>query len=498
MNILNVINFVRSVDPRDPKLDLYEPVKRQLALAKEYNLPVTFLLQYDVMLEERYVRLLKDTLNVELGVWLEVVQPLVENVGIFWRGRKGFSWDWHSDVGFTVGYTMEERKRIVDELMEKFREIFGYYPKSVGSWAIDAVTLEYLSEKYQIAASCNCKDQWGTDGYSLWGGYYNQGYYPSKYNMICPAQTLENQISVPVFRMLGSDPIDQYDAAVGEVQNVITLEPVYIEGGGSEAWTKWFFGEIFNGKSLSFGYTQAGQENSFGWKAMEKGYLLQMKLIAKMRDDNLIKVVTLGEAGRWYRENFSETPPSAIVAQRGEKSSVWYYSKQYRSNLYVIDDIPRVRDIFYFNDNYRERYLDKVCTGHAMFYDNLPMMDGNRWSTKEMLAGIYFTNGNEIAKLTAPISAETENNTVKVMMETNVGKIELVYEEEMITINTNLTMRMLWNNIPDTSITAEERNIRYEHNGFSYSLKTNGKVIDYRNGMIDIIQTLENLQLRFS
>lgn len=58
-------------------------------------------------------------------------------------------------------------------------QIFGVYPKSVGSWFIDAVTLKYMAERYGVVASCNCKDQIGTDGYTLWGGYWNQGYYPS-------------------------------------------------------------------------------------------------------------------------------------------------------------------------------------------------------------------------------------------------------------------------------------------------------------------------------
>ena len=50
--------------------------------------------------------------------------------------------------------------------------------------------------------------------------------------MFCPAQTAENQIPVPVFRMLGSDPIYQYDFGLqqedsllpSEDQGVVTLE----------------------------------------------------------------------------------------------------------------------------------------------------------------------------------------------------------------------------------------------------------------------------------
>jgi hypothetical protein len=123
-----------------------------------------------------------------------------------------YPWDWHANVGFSVGYTPEEREKLVDVYMKDFKNIYGYYPKSVGSWYIDAHTLKYMYKKYGIVASCNCRDQIGTDGYTLWGGYWNQAYYPSVKNAYMPAQTETNQIPVPVFRMLGCDHVPQYDA----------------------------------------------------------------------------------------------------------------------------------------------------------------------------------------------------------------------------------------------------------------------------------------------
>ena len=60
-------------------------------------------------------------------------------------------------------------------------------------------------------AFCICREQLAVDAYTLWGGYYSGGYYPSKNNMLCPAQNDENRIATPVFRMLGIDPIYGYD-----------------------------------------------------------------------------------------------------------------------------------------------------------------------------------------------------------------------------------------------------------------------------------------------
>ena len=258
-NIVNIVNFIRAVEPRR-HVDLLKPVLRQIELLKKYNLPGTFLLQYDALLEPRFTEPVRNS-GAEPGLWLEIVQPLCEAAGLPWRGREGYAWDWHAHCGFSVGYTPEERERLIDKAFEKFKDVFGYYPKVMGSWAIDIHSLRYAHGRYGLDASCNCKDQFGTDGYTMWGGYYNGAYYPSKRNMLCPAQTGDQQLDLPVFRMLGSDPADQYDDGL-DLQNgaapwqqVITLEPSAKRGGGDLNWVDWYLRENFNGKSLAYAYT---------------------------------------------------------------------------------------------------------------------------------------------------------------------------------------------------------------------------------------------------
>jgi hypothetical protein len=134
---------------------------------KENKLGGTFLLQYDALIDPRYQKLLKDlSKDFEVGAWWELPQPLVEKAGIKWRGR--YPWDWAANVGFSIGYSLAEREKLVDVYMKEFKQVFGRYPKSVGSWFIDAHTLEYMYKKYKITASCCCRDQIGTDGYTLW------------------------------------------------------------------------------------------------------------------------------------------------------------------------------------------------------------------------------------------------------------------------------------------------------------------------------------------
>ncbi|WP_215223483.1 hypothetical protein [Echinicola shivajiensis] len=396
--IINIVNFIRQIEPRDEKITndvLYQTVVKQIESMKKYELKGTFLLQYDALMDKKYQELLKELpkKSFEIGAWWEIPQPLVEKAGLKWRGR--FPWDWHPDVGFSTGYTPQEREKLVDVYMEDFKEIYGYYPKSIASWFIDTHTLNYLYEKYHIMASANCKDQFGTDGYTLWGGYWNQAYYPSKLNSFMPAQNEENQIPVPVFRMLGSDPVRQYDTGLqSERQGVITLEPVYKDAGGNKAWVDWYFKEFIEGEAMEFAYTQAGQENSFTWDGMKDGFEIQMPLIAKLRDEGKVKVETLKESGNWFKKNYKITPATSVTVTEdlGDSNlkTVWFNSRFYRLNLLWDEGSLRFRDIHLFDENIPSPYLNKKLeTNKALFFTQ-PIVDGYLWSTKEEFAGLRF------------------------------------------------------------------------------------------------------------
>lgn len=424
--IVNIINFIRLLEPRDAEITetvLYETVVKQVEIMKKYNLGGTFLLQYDALLDSRYQKLLKSLPagSFEIGAWWEIPQPLVENAGMKWRGR--YPWDWHADVGFSTGYTPEEREKLVDVYMNDFKKIFGYYPNSVGSWFIDAHTLNYMYRKYGIVASCNCKDQIGTDGYTMWGGYWNQAYYPSVKNAYMPAQHEQNQIPVPIFRMLGSDPVRQYDAGLGSNrQGVITLEPVYKYGGGDASWVNWYFKQFVEGESMEYAYVQAGQENSFTWKAMEKGFEIQMPLIARLRDEKKIKVETLAESGQWFKEHYKITPATSVTVNEDLEGSdlktIWFNSRFYRANLFWEKGTFRFRDIHLFDEDLPSRYLDQVATSNECTFFTLPFVDRHRWSSPGEIAGLRLKaviNGKEVlAEGGDPVVTSTAPGTLHI------------------------------------------------------------------------------------
>lgn len=431
--IINIINFIRQTDYRVENADslLYETVCEQVKLVNKYDLPATFLLQYDALINPLYQDLLKSKLNdhSEIGAWWELTQPQIEAAGIKWRGEH--SWVSHANIAFSTGYTKEERERLVDVYMAKFKEIFGTYPKSIGSWFIDAHTLGYMYDKYKIVASCNCKDQVGTDGYTLWGGYWNQAYYPSRVNAYMPAQTEEGQIPVPIFRMLGSDPIYQYDDGLGqERQGVISLEPVYEKAGMDRRWVDYFLESIVNRPCLAFNYAQAGQENSFTWSNMSKGLEMQIPILDSLRKENKIRVETLGESGAWFKECFKVTSATAVTTLtdvRGEgNKTVWFNSRYYRANLLWEKGTFRFRDIHLFDESYKSAYLEKPGDGNQFLFYTLPVVDGFMWSEGLDRAGLRIVRldkdgDKEELTLDHPVVTEIGKDTLVVSAEDSKG-----------------------------------------------------------------------------
>ena len=490
--IINIYNFIRAIEPRIEAFTpavLYETTASQIELIAEYELTATFALQYDALIDAQYQNLLREKLpdGNEIAAWWEIVQPLAEKAGITWRGR--YAWDWRAHVGFSPGYTPVEREKLVDVYMEDFREAFGYYPHTVGSWFIDAHTLAYMADRYGIIASCNCKDQVGTDGYTLWGGYWNQAYYPSRKNAYLPAQDAQSQIDVPIFRMLGSDPIYQYDDGLGtNCQKVLSLEPVYGNTGANPDWVRWFFDFTVNEPCLAFAYAQAGQENSFTWARMRKGFEFQMCYIAELVAANKITVETLAETGRWFRSRFPVTPATAVTVLKDWKQegckTVWYNSRFYRINFLWRNGDFRVRDIHLFDQEYTSPYLDTPLTTSSCRYDALPIVDGFHWSQGEELAGIRLVEqtpeGERALSVGDPtVLEEGEADIVISCPVERFGELQIHCTEDHMEFrmtragdSVDWALSLQWATVVDPPVTHVDTDVlSYTHNRFKYHMR---------------------------
>lgn len=148
---VNIYNFIRMshMEPSRFLLDDYETVENQILLVKQFGFPATYALKYDALLEPRYQRLLQEQLDAEdeISAWWEITRELCEKANVPFRGGKATEeYDERVDSAYSIGYAPEERKRLVDAYMADFYGIFGKYPKTIGSWVLDTVTLSYASE----------------------------------------------------------------------------------------------------------------------------------------------------------------------------------------------------------------------------------------------------------------------------------------------------------------------------------------------------------------
>ena len=511
--VVNLVNFVRGSEPR-LEMDLYLPVVEQIKADRAHHLPHTFLLQYDAMIREDFKELFlkeKDD-DMELGVWFENCRQLIETIGLKWDGREGHNWDWFVHPGFLEGYAPKDREKIVDEVFRLFKEIFGEYPKVAGSWILDSYSMNYMCEKYGMKAFCNCREQHAVDAYTLWGGPYSGGYYASKNNMISPAQTKENQIPAPMFRMLGIDPVFSYDRRRRTFENfktVATFEPAGA-GGRTQRNIDWYLDTYFRTPCLSHGHLTTGQENSFGWERMnwggcvKEGYLLQVATLEKMRDNGEIVVEKLGDTGEKFQKKFEFTPPAALCCDKdwykGECKSYWFNCKHYRANLFIENGRAYVRDIMKFDDRYEERYLHSGTTEFDAWYDTLPILDGHLWWTAETPSGVF------VDKRVISVKAiEKDEKTLSVSLSFEDGSCaELVFTERGITFLGKENWRYetgdhaeqkifeSWGhrfvNKGDASIKRTGQVFDYRHNGFDYQAEVRAEIKESETGFVFIPQ----------
>ena len=171
--IVNIYNFIR-MSHQEPSEFLqadFDTIARQIRLLKQYGLPSTYALKYDALMEPRYQQLLRSQTdeNDEIAAWWEITEPLCRRAGVAFPKAQSDQFDERVDSAYSVGYDPDERRALVDAYVQDFAAVFGYYPKTIGSWVLDPVTIAYAQEKYGVTGAAICRDQLGTDGFTLWG-----------------------------------------------------------------------------------------------------------------------------------------------------------------------------------------------------------------------------------------------------------------------------------------------------------------------------------------
>lgn len=159
----------------------YEPIRVE-------NLKATWLLQYDVFLDKELLGEIKNfDEKQEWGIFLEISPALAKKARVNYKPQR----PWYKpDVVFLSGYSRSERKKLIDEMFDRFKIEFGFYPSSVGAWWIDSWSLGYMQKKYGVKIAMIVADQKTTDNYGVWGQWWGAPYKASKYNVLVPGKGL--------------------------------------------------------------------------------------------------------------------------------------------------------------------------------------------------------------------------------------------------------------------------------------------------------------------
>ena len=489
---INVVNFIREIEPRF-EMDMMLPIQKQMEIILEHRLPATWLLQFDALVSGPFVPFLKERMapNHEIGFWFEMNERHCKAANVEWRGRPGYEWDHIPSVAFTLGYTESERIKLADTAMRRFKEIWGYYPKSVASWNLDSFTMNHLTANYGIDAYAVCRDQIATDGFTIWGAPF-AGYYPSKVNCWSPALSAANQIGTPVFRMLGQDPVYYYQREWSlpsgqRLSEPDTMEPAWTSGRYA-LFVKQFLRMISEAPTLGFAYAQLGQENTFPWPQQEAGYAPQMKALARLRDSGAVHVETMGDSGRRFKRAFSTTPAQAQVQLHDPfgndpaQNSIWYGSRFYRANLHIIGNTFFLRDLTVYSDRHPQPFLTEATRLGDVEQRMPPVLDGFHWSrnpgssTEQGAGGFFLVNGKRLEMSGAPKVTETGSSLLVDLPVGENGVLRVRFDEQKMSCSLQsktpapLTLSFEWDPAKATLTQVKAGRVAYRWQGLDYGV----------------------------
>lgn len=335
----------------------------QVEILKQSNIPATWLVRPDVLGDSQLVSTIKSfPASHEIGLFLEITPTWTKSAGVGYRSSE----TWHlASSAFLTGYTPSEREKLIDNAFVNFKQVLGFYPKSVGAWYIDSYSLAYMQKKYGVTSALIVADQHTTDSYQIWGQYWSTPYYPSRKNTLMPAQNTEDKLPVVIMQWAARDPVNGYGKGVEE--STYSVQPNdYIDYHNLS--TDYFSSliDIFTTQKLNqFGQVVIGLENSYSWKTYQSEYQRQINLLSEKSKAGQFSVATMGDFASWYSNKFTETSPTQIIVAQdplgGNNYAVWFMNPFYRAGWFVNHEGSVFRDVRPYTEGREEQCFSSTC-----------------------------------------------------------------------------------------------------------------------------------------
>ncbi len=340
------VTLVNPVRGRELWLDKsLKPIIEQYNASAAFSFPATWLMQYDALNDRELIDTVKNfEVGGEKGVFLEISESLADEAGVVYDSETKWS---NPGVIFLSAYTQSERRALIDTIYKKFKDNFGYYSKSVGAWWIDSYSVNYIRQKYGVDAILIVADQKTTDSYGVWGQWWGEPYYPSKYNILTPG--VKNKLDAVIIQWAQRDPTLAYGE--GSIYSNYSLQANdYIRSGKSTDYFQSLVDSYLDCKN-PVGQITIGMETGMEEIDFHSEYINQLKTLSKYEGLNFL---TMSDFAKVYKNITRENPSSVAIGG-------WTMNTKERSNRNLGDRV-RYNEKIPFSDYFvadKSSFLDR-------------------------------------------------------------------------------------------------------------------------------------------
>jgi hypothetical protein len=246
-------------------------------------------------------------------------------------------------------FSMEDKRRIVDEVVGKFHQVFGFYPTSTGSYYMDAELVGYIKDRYPTVkvavATCweegpkaywNANNSWYT---LLDGGPWNP-WIPSRRNIHCPASDEQDDIGIVAIPHLSRDLMAVFDGPGSyygtHPQNILRgmvyedREIPYFRNLVDQyrAMARYNRGYAYNMMFVGPGWMSAAGRWEADYDFLLKSYQDGMAYYGQLKREGKARDVTMSEFADIYRQDRPYTRPECAlwkdILYGSQRQQFWY------------------------------------------------------------------------------------------------------------------------------------------------------------------------------
>jgi len=255
-------------------------------------------------------------------------------------------------------FPMDMKKQIVVDSFERFKEVFGFYPSSTGSYFMDAELLNYIKERYPMVkiAVATCFEEGpkvfrhtNSSWYTLMDGSPWTAWIPSKENTHAIAEDEADDIGIVAVPHLSRDLLAVMDNA-GDMygthpQNIIRgliyegdrLPYMYNLVDQYQVMKKYNKGFSYNLVYVGPGWMGKNGRWEANGRLLKKSYKDFIAYYGKLKRENKVEDMTMSEFADWFRKHQPRSGPICGLWKDiiyGTKNQVfWYADSKFRVQI---------------------------------------------------------------------------------------------------------------------------------------------------------------------